>query len=53
MEQDQTKAVVYQRDLSGEFDAAVYRGESAKIPLAAIKAELDLGEIYRGIVGSA
>jgi len=50
MEQDEAKAVVYQRDSSGEFDAAVYQREGAKIPLVAIQAELELDEIYRGII---
>ena len=53
MEQDEAKAVVYQRDSSGEFDAAVFQREGAKIPLLAIQAELELDEIYRGIIGAA
>ena len=52
MEQSEVKAVVYQRNASRDFDAAVYQGEGAKIPLASIKAELELGEIYRGIVAT-
>lgn len=50
MEQDEVKSVVYQRTASAGFEAAVYYGDDAKIPLVAVGAELDLGQIYRGIV---
>lgn len=50
LEQDQVKATVYQRGSSGEFDAMVYQGDEAVVPLAAIGASLPLAELYRGIV---
>lgn len=52
LEQDQVKATVYQRGSSGEFDAMVYQGNEATVPLAAIGASLPLEELYCGIVTS-
>jgi len=50
LEQSEIKAVVYQRNSSGAFDAEVYEGAKAVILLTAIEAKLSLDEIYRGII---
>lgn len=50
LEQDQIKATVYQRGSSGDFEAMIYQGNEATVPLVAIGASLPLADLYRDIV---